>query len=66
MTVLPRVLFGRHVNHPAVRMVRSSWLQIDTPEPHAILADGENLTRTPARIEVRPGALDVILATDAA
>ena len=66
MAVLPRVLFGRHVNHPAVRMVRSSWLQIDTPEPHAIQADGEDLTRTPARIEVRPGALDVILATDAA
>lgn len=64
MAVLPRVFSGSHVNHPAVRMVRSSWLQIDTGESRVLLADGEHLTRTPARIETRPGALDVILATD--
>lgn len=64
MAVFPRVFCGRHVNHPAVRMVRSSWLRIDTLESRVIQADGESLTRTPARIEVRPGALDVILATD--
>ena len=40
MAVLPRVFSGSHVNHPAVRMVRSSWLQIDTGESRVLLADG--------------------------
>ena len=63
LALLPRLFLGRHVRHPAVRVERSSWLQIDTPEPLLMYADGEYLTHTPARIEARPGALSVIQTT---
>lgn len=59
--LLPRLFWGGHVHHPAVRMERSSWLHIHTAEPHLLHADGEPLAHTPVRIEALPAALQVVL-----
>ena len=59
--ILPRVLKGTHVHHPAVHMLTSRIIEIESPEkPLWICADGESLAQTPCRIEVRPGALQVL------
>lgn len=61
LTVLPRLFWGGHVGHPAVRMERTSWLRIHTDEPHLLHADGEPLAHTPVAIEAVPAALQVVL-----
>jgi diacylglycerol kinase (ATP) len=61
LAMLPRVLKGTHIHHPAVRMFDTSYLEIDTPEgPEWICADGESLAQSPARFEVRPKAIKVL------
>jgi diacylglycerol kinase (ATP) len=60
LLMLPRVIKGTHVSHPAVRMFRARSFEIETPEQaHWICADGESLLKTPARFECRPRALNV-------
>lgn len=62
LRILPRVLKGTHVTHPAVRMLSSKTLDIETPEQSQwICADGETMCQTPCRLSVRPGALRVIV-----
>lgn len=62
LMMLPRVIKGSHIHHPAVRMLETRTLEIETPEnPQWICADGETLGQTPARFEIRPGALQVIV-----
>jgi diacylglycerol kinase (ATP) len=62
LRILPRVLSGKHTQHPSVRIVTSSVVEIETPDgPQWICADGETLGQTPARFEVRPKALQVIV-----
>ncbi len=62
LRIFPRVLSGGHVNHPAVSMLTSSWVQIDSPErPLIVCADGEALCETPCRLQVMPKALDVLV-----
>ncbi len=39
--ILPRVMKGTHLTHPAVRMERSTRVVIDSPDPLVIEADGE-------------------------
>ncbi len=61
LRILPRVLKGTHVQHPAVTTFASSRVHIETPEgPLWICADGESLGQTPCTLEVRPRALQVI------
>ena len=61
LRILPRVLSGTHATHPAVRIVTSPTVEIETPDgPQWICADGETLGQTPARFEIRPGALKVL------
>jgi diacylglycerol kinase (ATP) len=61
LRILPRVFSGTHAKHPAVRIVTSPTVEIETPDgPQWICADGETLGQTPARFEIRPGALKVI------
>ena len=61
LRILPKVLSGTHVHHPAVRILTTRSVDIETPEgPLWICADGESLGQTPARFEVRPGALKVL------
>jgi diacylglycerol kinase (ATP) len=62
MRILPRVLKGTHIHHPAVTLLSSSWIEIETPEKSLwICADGESMCQTPCRLEVRPKALQVIV-----
>lgn len=61
LRILPRVLKGTHVQHPAVKIVTSKTIDIETPDgPQWICADGESLGQTPCRFEIRPGALQVL------
>lgn len=59
--MLPRLFWGGHVHHPAVRVERTSWLRLHTAEPHLLHADGESLAHTPVTIEALPAALQVVL-----
>ena len=60
--ILPRVLKGTHVQHPAVSMLTTKFLEIETPDqPQWVCADGESLGQTPCRFEIRPKALQVIV-----
>jgi diacylglycerol kinase (ATP) len=61
LRILPRVLKGTHVSHPAVKLFNTKFLEIETLDtPHWVCADGESLGQTPCRFEVRPKALEVI------
>lgn len=61
LRILPRVLKGTHVSHPAVSLLKSRSVEIETPDgPMWICADGESLGQTPCKLEVRPGALRVL------
>jgi diacylglycerol kinase (ATP) len=62
LAMIPRVLKGTHIGHPAVRMFETSFLEIKTPKrPEWICADGESLTQTPACFRVLHQALKVIV-----
>jgi diacylglycerol kinase (ATP) len=62
LRIMPRVMRGTHVSHPAVTMLSSRYVEIEAPgRPLTICADGEALCQTPCRLEVRPGALRVIV-----
>ncbi|HEY3324481.1 MAG TPA: diacylglycerol kinase family protein [Planctomycetota bacterium] len=62
MRILPRVLRGTHVTHPAVTTLTSTFVEIETPEqPQWVCADGESLGQTPCRFDVRPKALHVLV-----
>jgi diacylglycerol kinase (ATP) len=64
LRILPKVFSGAHLAHPAVRMLTTRSLEIETPEgAEWICADGESICQTPARLEVRPGALRVQVAS---
>ena len=64
MTVLrifPQVMKGKHISHPAVRLLDSSSVEIETPDaPLSICADGEALCQTPCRLQIRTGVLTVL------
>lgn len=61
LAMLPRLFWGGHVHHPAVRLERTSWLRIHTAQPRLMHADGEYLAHTPATVEALPAALWVVL-----
>jgi len=61
--ILPKVIKGTHTTHPAVTMLQSGRLEIETPDgPQYICADGETLGQTPCAFEVKRGALKVLAA----
>jgi diacylglycerol kinase (ATP) len=61
LRIFPRVMKGSHITHPAVRMLETRSLQIESPDrPLTICADGEALCQTPCTLEVKPGALTVL------
>lgn len=61
LRVLPRIFWGGHTTHPAVRVERTTWLDIETEQPQILYADGDFAGTTPARIRVLPAVLDVVL-----
>lgn len=54
---LSQVFSGKHVNHPAVTMLRASSLTVDADPPQPLLIDGEVCGTTPATVKLLPGAL---------
>ncbi|WNB84276.1 diacylglycerol kinase family protein [Cellulomonas sp. ATA003] len=63
--LLPGAYAGRHVSHPAVRVLRTRRVLVEAapdlggPPPTAY-ADGEPLGALPLAVELRPGALAVL------
>ncbi|MCH7808530.1 MAG: diacylglycerol kinase family lipid kinase [Planctomycetes bacterium] len=61
VTLLPKVVRGRHSQEPEVRFVKTRKLHIDALEVTELWADGERIARTPATIEVAPAAVRIIM-----
>ena len=59
--MLGRVFEGRHLTHPAVRILHTRRLRIETSKPWLLHADGEPLGRTPTQLELLPAALKVMV-----
>lgn len=57
--VFPKVFKGKHVSHPAVRIIRGRRIELDAPGIVAY-ADGERIGPLPRIIEVVPGAMRVL------
>lgn len=65
MGIFPRLYNGSHVNHPKVSVLRSRTVTIEPveelgPHPPVAFADGERIGPLPLRVEVVPGALQVL------
>ena len=60
--LLPRVLKGTHLDHPAVTALRSRRVRISARTPFVVHADGEILdtAATSVDVELLPGALRVL------
>lgn len=62
LRILPRVLKGTHIDHPAVTTLTTSFLELETPEgANWVCADGESMGQTPCRLEMRAKALWVVV-----
>jgi len=60
-TVLRWALTGDHLRHPKVGTALAEEILVDSDEPLAIHADGEDLGRGPAAFRCIPGGLEVIV-----
>lgn len=58
---LTQVFSGKHVNHPAVTMLRAGTISVDADPPQPLLIDGEVCGTTPARITLLPGVLPFLV-----
>lgn len=60
LRTFPKVFKGKHLGHPAVTQQVGEKFRIDAPGQVAY-ADGERIGPLPAEVEVRPGALTVMV-----
>jgi diacylglycerol kinase family enzyme len=60
LRMFPTVFSGRHLSHPSVTYVKTSFVEIETEEPADVFADGEFLQETPVRLEVLRQELEVV------
>jgi YegS/Rv2252/BmrU family lipid kinase len=60
-TVMPRIVFGSHLTHRAVRRYVGEAIDIDVPTDWPIEADGEILGTGPIQIDVLPEAIDFVI-----
>lgn len=58
---LPKLLRGTHISHPKVRYQTALSVSIETETPVEVAADGDLIGSTPARFQVQPRALKVLL-----
>lgn len=56
----PKIFKGTHVSHPGVEEVRAKRVDLDLPGPVDVMVDGEILALALRRLEVVPGALEVV------
>lgn len=57
----PKVFKGRHVEHPAVTMLRGREIEIAADRSFQVYADGERVGSLPATFTVLPAALPVVV-----
>lgn len=62
---LRRLCQGRHVTHPKVCYGPARRIEIEAVAPLSVQADGDLVGHTPARFEVRPGALRALALREA-
>ena len=56
----PSIFAGAHVEHPKVEETRAKTVDLDLTEPVDVMVDGEVLELALKRLEVVPGALEVV------
>ncbi len=63
LALVPRVMKGTHVTHPAIRMTQASHVVIDSPDPLVVEADGEIpfLEAHHLEVELLPLRLSVVV-----
>ena len=66
LRAFPKVFRGTHVRHPAVTMTRTRKISIEADRRVQVYADGERVGPLPARFEVLPAALPVVVGPNAA
>jgi diacylglycerol kinase (ATP) len=64
--VLPKTYRGKHLPHPRLELLRGRVVTVDADEPLPIELDGEQPGTTPARIEIEPRTLRVVVPRDRA
>jgi len=58
---LRRLSQGRHTGHPRVQYFQAATLEVHPDPPSEVAADGDIIGHTPARFEIRPGALRILV-----
>ena len=61
LVVFPRVFRGTHVHHRLVRCLRGEQVEISSPEPVAVHADGEPVGHLPVRYRNFAGGMPVLV-----
>jgi diacylglycerol kinase (ATP) len=56
-----KVRAGKHLDHPAVDYHATSKVEITSPDPLDLYADGEPLATTPVTMDVLPRAMEVVV-----
>ncbi|MBZ5544678.1 MAG: diacylglycerol kinase family lipid kinase [Acidobacteriia bacterium] len=59
---IPRVYRGTHLAHPRIQYLQTRRIELHSPEPLELFADGEFMQELPVAIEAAPRALRVIVA----
>ena len=57
---LPKVFFGKHMNHPKLELLTANEVFIDSMEQILSFADGEPICHTPLKIKVISAALNIL------
>ncbi|MGA9382121.1 MAG: hypothetical protein WBV73_25455 [Phormidium sp.] len=59
--LIPAIIRGKQGNWPGVRTLKGQEIEIHTRRPYPINTDGEITTSTPAKFQLIPEALPVIV-----
>lgn len=62
---LPRVFKGAHLDDPRVEVRRARELRVAADRPFALSPEGDPIARLPATIRALPGAVQVLMPSDA-
>jgi diacylglycerol kinase (ATP) len=63
LRLLPKVYSGRHIDHPAVEIIKTPWARISLDRRMEMHGDGEAMLwvgQEPLDVRVEPGALQVV------
>ena len=56
----PKVFKGTHVEDPQIRVVRAKRVRLSASRPFACYGDGERIGPLPAKLEVKPLAIEIV------